>query len=286
MLSPASKAGEAFHVKVVGALSGHELSIQCTGDPTIKDVKVEVDQLWDIPVRAQKLAVADSVPADDLQLCSFGASGEVVLSLIREEITGFREGDRVIAVRDSAYCPWRKAGDQGEVVEVDFDGGVVVFWDEHEASTPFGPDIPGANPWEILRIVRSPTRTLQVGDLVVATKSGVDGALSYCAGSEGTIQSIDDMVGVVVSWKGPMNTITNFKPSHATSNVGLVAVCPALQDKCEADYSGYAFVGGNADVASHDYTALLFLKSQDHELESAEESDTEEEWWDSLQMSD
>lgn len=176
-------------VKVVAAVSGHEVALQCQKTLAVQDVKREVDRLWDIPVRQQQLVAGEIVAHNDVEICSLGISGEVMLSLVRVDIPDFQEGDRVIAVKDSPHSLWQKAGDQGTVIEVDAYGGVVVFWDMHHATTPFGPDILGADPFEVLRIARTRARALRVGDLVVATANGGDAASSYFAGNECIVTS-------------------------------------------------------------------------------------------------
>lgn len=213
-----------FHVKVVGALSGHELAVQCISCSTILAVKLEVDFHWDIPVQQQKLVAGDIVPQNDVEVSSLGMSGQLTLHLIREEITDFHEGDHVIAVKDSSYLAWREAGDQGTVTEVESDGGVIVYWDEHCATSPFGLDIPGANPYEMLRIVRSPGRKLRVGDIVVATKSSLHASSDLRPGSEGTVQSIDSEGAVVVSWKDPSKKTSRWSPMLYGCEPALVAV--------------------------------------------------------------
>mmetsp|Transcript_150741 Transcript_150741/g.281146 ORF Transcript_150741/g.281146 Transcript_150741/m.281146 type:complete len:236 (-) Transcript_150741:58-765(-) len=224
MFSQGVHADEILPVKVVAAVSGHEVALQCKRKLAVQDVKREVDRLWDIPVRQQQLVAGETVAHNDVEICSLGISGEVMLSLVRVDIPDFQEGDRVIAVKDSPHSLWQKAGDQGTVVEVDGYGGVVVFWDMHHAATPFGPEILGANPFEVLRIARTRTRALRVGDAVVATENGGDAASPYLAGNEGTIQSIDEGV-IIVLWKDSPNKISIVDRMHVGSNNLLLAVC-------------------------------------------------------------
>lgn len=64
-------------------------------------------------------------------------------------------GLRVVAVKDSAYNPWRLAGDLGTITRVDDDARVWVTWDKNGKQTDFHEDVSGAAPHEMLRKLRA-----------------------------------------------------------------------------------------------------------------------------------
>jgi len=191
-----------FPVGVVFALSGEGGHIELGPSATCNDAKAAIMRQWGIPVPQQRILIGGEEELRGAhKVFQEGECGGVVLTVLRVSVLDFQELDRVIAVRDSAYMEWRKAGDEGVVCNLEPSGDLDVLWDRHLTTTPFGPSIPGADPYEVLRIIDRESCAFREGDRVVVTTAGKAHPW-HRAGEEGIVQSVSEVGEVIVAWLG------------------------------------------------------------------------------------
>lgn len=188
----------SFVVRVVG-ISGRSLDVDVGIAGTISSVKASIEEAWDVQVQEQKLVIGDRLIQDSVKVCSLGSSGDIIFTMVRVQNIDFKDGDKVIAVKDSAYISWRKAGDEGVVQNFQAGGDLEVYWFMHCETTPFSPDLYGADPYDLLRIVYDQACTVCVGNQVVAATDSADSL--WKAGCEGVVQSLGPNGTINVLWQ-------------------------------------------------------------------------------------
>eukprot|EP00747_Dinoflagellata_sp_TGD_P184707 gnl/TRDRNA2_/TRDRNA2_40590_c0_seq1.p1 gnl/TRDRNA2_/TRDRNA2_40590_c0~~gnl/TRDRNA2_/TRDRNA2_40590_c0_seq1.p1 ORF type:complete len:312 (+),score=33.64 gnl/TRDRNA2_/TRDRNA2_40590_c0_seq1:1-936(+) len=206
-------------VCICAAISGETLYIDLRPHARLKDVKKDIEQNWGIPPREQKLIVNGTTPDEECPVLKCrvrnvptdittieppspslqGNEPPLVISCLRVRISDFQLGDRVVAVKDSNYLEWRKAGDEGTICDWDKSAGMLsVFWHRHKATSPFDASDDTLDPYDMLRII-SECPKLIPGDLVVTVANSV--CVPWLrAGDEGTVETIDSSGTVSVHW--------------------------------------------------------------------------------------
>merc|ERR1712232_929428 len=97
------------------------------GAASLLDAKISIAERWGIPVRSQRLLCGEAEFDDETQVFTLGEH-DITLTVVSVQVRGFQNGNHVIAVQDSKYNSWRRAGAEGVVRNVHEDGSLDVFW--------------------------------------------------------------------------------------------------------------------------------------------------------------
>lgn len=181
----------------------------------------------------------EMIATQEAQMAASRRSANIIRALREMDIQKFEAelpvvtstlacGDRVRALRDSAYTSWRRAGDVGTVTQVG-DNEVVVSWDAHAGkTTPFDSTNPLIN-WQRLLVLESRSEQ-PINQSTASDASSTTDDICACAAASSAAEESS-----MESEKSGAGTLPSHGPSVASACAGDDAA-PSPHESDEYDH--------------------------------------------------